>query len=191
MNVRNSYIGQAWLVIVLGLVFGVALAGVQVQLSPLVETNKLNETKGRIPSLVSGAWTSEKEVIAGYDVYCAKDKAGRLAGWVIRASGQGFADKIELLVGLDATAQTITGLYVLDQKETPGLGNKISEEKFRKPFAEGTLRTDRELKVTKGKAREPSGVPAVSGATISSESVCAIVNEAVGKVREQLAARAR
>ena len=51
-----------------------------------------------------------------------------------KAGGQGYADKIELLVGIDALTENITGLFILDQKETPGLGNKISDTGWRSQF---------------------------------------------------------
>ena len=52
---KNSYIAQAWLVIVLSLCFGVALAAVQTTLSPKIDANKLRDTIGQIPNLVPGA----------------------------------------------------------------------------------------------------------------------------------------
>ena len=44
---QNSYILQAWLVIILALFFGVSLAGIQSTLGPMIETNKKNETRER------------------------------------------------------------------------------------------------------------------------------------------------
>ena len=44
--------GQAWLVILLALLYGGALAGVQTRLSPKIAENKKNETYSVIPALV-------------------------------------------------------------------------------------------------------------------------------------------
>ncbi|MFH0952843.1 MAG: FMN-binding protein [Verrucomicrobiota bacterium] len=178
---KNSYIAQAWLVIVLSLGFGAALAGVQATLKPKIELNKLNDTISQIPKLVPGATGGQAEKIGDQAAFRATDAEGRHVGWVIPARGQGFADVLELLIGLDKDVQQITGLYVLDQKETPGLGNKIVEDVWRAQFAGKKLAT--ELVVTKAKPKQDQEVQAVTGATISSDSVVGIVNGAVAKFR--------
>lgn len=183
----TTYIKEAWLVILLGVAFGAALAGVQVGLSPIIEQNKLSESQAKVPSLVKGAVRGGKrETVNGQVVFAGLDADGKIVGWVVSGGGRGFADRIELLIGLDAKAERITGLYVLDQKETPGLGNKIENANFQQPFFAGTLQADKPVRATKV---TPAGneVKAVTGATISSESVCGIVNETIQKVREELA----
>jgi Na+-translocating ferredoxin:NAD+ oxidoreductase RnfG subunit len=144
---KDSNLFQAWLVLLLATVFGSALAGVQTKLGPVIEANKTRETLAKIPALVLGedqaaklshqkkslsitSRTIELErngIKKFYTVYDAAFEDGTLAGYVAKAAGQGYADKIELLLGLDADARTITGLFILDQKETPGLGNRIIE----------------------------------------------------------------
>jgi electron transport complex protein RnfG len=107
---------------------------------------------------------------------------------VVPAQGQGFADRIELLIGLDASATTITSLYVLDQKETPGLGDQITGEGFRDRFRGRSA--DVTLRVVKGEAEGGSEVTALTGATISSESVAAIVNDALANLKRPIRERA-
>ena len=109
-------------------------------------------------------------------------------GWVAKAAGQGYADKIELLVGLDSSAQALTGIFVLEQKETPGLGNKIVTNEWRSQFkGKGTAR---ELVVVKGGAKAPHEIDSITGATISSKTVSDIVNATVNDLRSSLAAKA-
>ncbi len=196
---RRSYLRQAWLVIVLALVYGGALAGVETALSARIAENKKRETYDVIPRLVPGAdKTKTEEVeIAPADgeprpVYRVFAADGTHLGWVVPAGGQGFADRIDLLVGLDANASTITGLYVLDQKETPGLGNLIaSEELFLDQFAGKSIEGGQSLVVVKGEpAKDSNQIKAVSGATISSESVTTIVNRAVAELKEPIRRRA-
>jgi len=187
---RGGYVSQGWLVLLLALCFGAALAGVQAALSARIEENKRNETYDQIPSLVPGADAAlTREVtLAGRTVYKAfagGAEAPRHAGWVIKGSGQGFADRIELLIGLDVSAERITGMYVLEQKETPGLGNKIADdETWRKQFADKSASAP--VTVTKA---SPKGneIGAVTGATVSSESVCRIINTAIAGFRRDLA----
>lgn len=204
---KNQYIVQAWLVLILALCFGGSLAGVQLTLGPIIETNKLNETIKRVPELILGtsrAQEMEKEgrsldvesLLLGvekhgrkifYNVYEAKSEGKRI-GWVVKASGQGYADKIQLLIGLDHPAETITGLFILEQKETPGLGNKIAADCWRNQFIDKNAR--RPLAVVRRGAKPNNGIDAITGATISSRAVTHIVNTAVSDVREPLSARA-
>jgi len=185
---KRNPIADAWLVLVLAMGFGASLAGVQAALKPRIEANKLSDTMSQVPLLVPQAQRGERMLVADAPVYRAVDAAGAPVGWVVPASGQGFADRIELLIGLDAAAARITGLYILDQKETPGLGDNITTERWRKQFAGKPA--DVALQVRKGPAEAPHEIEAITGATISSESVTAIVNAAVRRLREQLASGA-
>jgi electron transport complex protein RnfG len=143
----------------------------------------------QVPRLVPGA-VRGVEQMAGKDlVYRAVDDSGRTVGWVVPAMGPGFADTIELLVGLDLRGETITGMSVLAQKETPGLGDKIYRDtrwqaQFTGQSAGGPL------SVTKAAAAGRGEIAAISGATISSESVTDIVNAAVKDFRAKLASGA-
>lgn len=183
-----GYLRQAWLVILLGLAYGATLAGVQTTLGPRIADNKKKETYDKIPVLVKGAdkdKTIEMELEDTQGkmqrVYKTLDGEGNHNGWVIPAAGQGFADRIELLIGLNADASTITGMYVLDQKETPGLGNYITEPYFQDRFREKP--TDSLLVVVKADPKGDDQILALSGATISSESVCKIVNDTIAKIK--------
>ena len=183
---KNNYLVQAWLVLCLALCFGAALAGVEAMLADKIEANKHEETMRQIPSLVGGAVGHQRDEIGGRIVYRATDADGRQIGWVVPAHGQGFADTIELLIGLDAKAQRITGLYVLAQKETPGLGNKIIEPSWLEQFAGKP--TTAALAVKKTKPLGQSDILAVTGATISSDTVARIVNDTVADLKDELAA---
>ncbi|MGB2822580.1 MAG: FMN-binding protein [Phycisphaerae bacterium] len=199
---RSSYIGQAWLVLVLAISFGAALAGVELGLKRRIADNKRRFTIRKVPDVVPGADAKASDmdpiqvtVGAGkdetqYDVFRALDHEGGQIGWVVKAAGKGFADKIELLIGLDARAETITGVSILDHKETPGLGNKIeqigdkSNKGFLWQFRYHHPRADRPLAITtaspkKDEPGEANRIKAVTGATISSKSVCNIINEAL------------
>jgi len=192
---NSGYLRQAWLVILLALLYGGALAGVQTTLGPIIEENKRNETYEKIPELVLGPEKAtsvkveieEVEVVDANEkpqtVYRAKASDGATLGWVLPASGQGFADRIDLLVGLDAELATITGMFVLDQKETPNLGNYITDaEKFRNQFI--GLGSEKSIRVVKTDAVPARNeIRALTGATISSESVADIVNKAVANLK--------
>jgi electron transport complex protein RnfG len=187
---RGSIFGQAWLVLCLSMVFGAALSAVEVGLKPRIVENKRNETFGQIPSLVPGAsrQASTESEINGHTVIEARAEDGSRVGWVLPARGQGFAATIEVLIGLDLDAARITGIYVLDQKETPGLGDFITdEERFRKWYRDQP--TGEPLEVVKTEPNPGTGkIKALTGATISSDAVTDIVNLRVATFKAELAA---
>ncbi len=202
---QNNYLIQAWLVLLLAMVFGISLAGVQQKLGPMIEANKVNETLEKVPEVILGVKNAERLAKKGealiitprpikietagqkkvYPVFEARYSDLSLAGWVTKASGRGYADKIELLLGFNPDATHLTGLFILEQKETPGLGNKIIEKKWRDQFVKKS--TDRRLRVVKGGAKTPNDIDAITGATISSRSVVAIINKSAAELRERLA----
>ncbi len=202
---KKSSLVQAWLVLLLAVGFGVSMAGVQLTLGPKIEQNKKNETRERIPVLVLGKDLASKMAAqnqtleikprqvevksAGktkyYPLYETRYQ-GDLRGWVIKAKGQGYADTIELLLGLAPDLGTITGMFVLDQKETPGLGNKIITDVWREQFNQKP--TTIPLKAVKKGAAAPGEIDAITGATISSQSVTNLINTVIRDVRQALSA---
>lgn len=213
-SLRTSHLGQAWLVLVLAVAFGGTLAAVHTGLDERIEANKRNETLSRIPELVLGAQLdadarvtlredrilveqpgsadmeleAREQELAGHQVFRIADATdGTLLGWVARGAGQGYADQIEVLIGLDPQAGELTGLFVLSQKETPALGDGITRAEFRRRFVGAP--TGRPLEVTRSAIAaeaSPSQVLALTAATISSRSVCDIVNRTVDEVRQEI-----
>jgi electron transport complex protein RnfG len=210
---RRKLLREAWLILALAGAFGAALASVETGLSGRIEANKRAQTLSQVPALVLGAeLTRDAEIairdrrievrpaggeaqilevaereIAGRPVLEVRRAGAGVAGWVLRGADQGYADRIELLIGLSADGELIRGLYVLSQKETPALGDGITTPEFRQRFA--GRRTDRRLEVTRdeGRAAGPDGeILALTAATISSRSVCDIVNQTVAAVKPHL-----
>ncbi|PJC48823.1 MAG: hypothetical protein CO035_01435, partial [Candidatus Omnitrophica bacterium CG_4_9_14_0_2_um_filter_42_8] len=72
----------------------------------------------------------------------------------------GYSSVIETMVGMKKDG-TITGLRVISQNETPGLGIRIAEPSFIKQFIN---RNVSELELSK------NNIHAVAGATISSRA---------------------
>ena len=207
-HVKSNFFSQAWLVLLLAICFGALLAAMQITLGPTIEANKINETLEKVPEMVLGVARAQ-ELAAGqqavdvaplsvevgkagktvrYSVY--EDKTdGQLAGWVAKTAGQGYADKIEMLIGFDPQVDKITGIFVLDQKETPGLGNKIVTDEWRGQFV--SKATDQPLAAVKGKAKAGNEIDAITGATISSKAVTDIINTAVKDLRNPLIEKAK
>jgi electron transport complex protein RnfG len=188
---KNSYIGQASLVLMLAVIFGALLAGVQAGLAGRIDANKVGETMDQIPTLVPGAVASATEEVqmGEFLAYHAFDADGNELGWVIKAVGQGFAGPIEVLVGYNADATELTGVYVLSQNETPALGSNITQDYFLGEFTDPVRPTDVTLEAVKVPTDGAAGeIRAVTGATISSNAVCSILNGANEQFRTALIA---
>jgi len=191
---------QAWLVLLLAVSYGAALAAVQINLSGIIAANKLNESLAQVPALVPGPTTGKAASITAAPGHITVQKAGKTkvypafratvndqtAGWVIKSGGQGYADKIELLIGLDPEAETITGVFVIDQKETPGLGSKIISTDWRSQFT--GKKTHKPLTIAKSADQKDRAnrIDAITGATISSRAVTVIVNRTIADVKGRL-----
>lgn len=187
----TKYIKQGWLVLFLALGFGAALAGVNTTLDPRIKLNEKNATYEQVPKIVPGADFQKTEVVAK-NILQAHDENGKVVGWVITATGMGYADKIKALVGLNVDGSKITGIYVLDQKETPGLGNKITTIKWNSQFidqpADIPLSVHKRMTEAQKKLKDGK-IDAISGATISSKALAEkVVNPAVKKFRRALQA---
>lgn len=189
---KDNYLVQAWLILLMAALYSAVLILVQLGWGSRIERNRREATYSQIPNLVPNTdianvveKTLEKDgkMVVAYQCF---DKQENPTGWVLPASGQGFADTVDLLIGLDKEKQKLTGLVVINQKETPGLGNYIKEEDFRKQFI-GTA-ADQEITVVKGKDGSPdkNEIRALTGATISSQSVCDIVNSTLKTWRDEL-----
>jgi electron transport complex protein RnfG len=85
-------------------------------------------------------------------------------------SREGYGGNIKLMVGV-ASDGTVSGLQVLDQKETPGLGANIERDEFRSQFV-GLSIEDTQWKVRK----DGGDIDAITAATISSRAVTAAVD---------------
>lgn len=188
---KKNYIVDAWLVIFLALLYGVGLAAVQTTLGPRIVENQKNETYAQIPLLVPGSVSGEPVEVkpAGGDkivtVYRALDDQGATAGWVIPGATQGFGDQILFLIGTDASVSKITGFFVLSQKETPGLGDFITHDFFLKQFT--GLSAAEPITVSKTQA-SGNAIKALTGATISSNSVAGGINSTLAQVKPAIEA---
>lgn len=182
-----KFIEESWLILVLGIVFAVLLAGAQTTLAPQIAVNQTRALNEAIGQVVPNVAKTEVVEVPGYDrkVYRCLGADGKPVGWAVDALGLGFADKIRLVVGLTPDGAQVTGLKVIENVETPGLGNKVADD----PWAAQYRGLDAGRAITVQKHPPQAGaneIQAVTGATISSKAVTAIVNQALARVRPEL-----
>ena len=111
-------------------------------------------------------------------VYQAKS-GGYACGWCVSVTPNGYGGEIDLMVGISPEFK-VTGIKVVSNSETAGLGAKCTEESFSGQFAQKST----PLTVIKNGKPEEGEIVAITGATITSQAVADGVNEAVGAIKE-------
>ncbi len=114
-------------------------------------------------------------------VYIGLDEAGKPRGFAITAGEPGFADVINLIFGYEPETGKILGMKVLDEKETPGLGDKIEKDTAFVNGFKGPLSPIQGIKRTIKKT-DPHQVDMITGATISSRAVINTINHRLEKI---------
>ncbi|MHC1624366.1 MAG: RnfABCDGE type electron transport complex subunit G [Candidatus Methanospirareceae archaeon] len=126
----------------------------------MVEQEKINES---LSIIFPGASFTET------DGYYIATVSGEEIGYAFIASGRGYGGSIKTMVGMYKNG-TISGVNIISQSETPGLGTRIAEPDFTNQF--------RGKRVEDVRLRRDGGViDAITGATISSRAITDIVRE--------------
>jgi electron transport complex protein RnfG len=131
----------------------------------------------------------ELEFFEGYS------SPGQVVGYAFPGAAKGYSSVIRVMVGVD-TGGKVTGIEVLDEKETPGLGDKVdrvpssvnlwealagkagSAKKNRPPFLEQFVgKEESALEVVTGPTDQK--IQAITGATISSRAVTKAVRDSL------------
>jgi Na+-translocating ferredoxin:NAD+ oxidoreductase subunit G len=119
----------------------------------------------------------------GYDSleFFPAKKNGVLIGIAVKTkSSRGYNGDIRLMVGFNMQGQ-IQNISVLDHRETPGLGSKISSSSFIKQFL-GKNPDEMRLRVKK----DGGDVDAISGATITTRAYAEAVQLAYNTFKSSI-----
>jgi len=131
-------------------------------------TNNPNDDMYRLP-------TGEGDSL---DIYPAK-KDGNIVGYAVNTySKKGFSGNINLMAGFKSDG-TIINITVLEQKETPGLGTKMTEPAFKNQF------NDKQPAEFRMKVKKDGGsIDAITAATISSRAFCDAIQRAYNTLQK-------
>jgi electron transport complex protein RnfG len=184
----------------IGIVCALLIVFTYEQTLPIIEKNKKEALEKAIFKVVPGIsstrtfqLTNAHELIIadGKDekaklVFAGYNKQNELVGVALEGAGQGYADIIKVLYGYNVNTQKIIGFYVLETKETPGLGDKIEKDQhfldnFKALDAEltedGTALKNKIITVKNGAKVNPWEIDGITGATISSRAIGDLMGE--------------
>lgn len=191
-----NFLRVSWLVLICAFVFGLLLAGIFTSWQPRIDANRLAKLQRGIRSILTDADSIQVDTLQVQTggltepavIYAGFSATGQRVGYVFKAAGTGFQDKIELLVGVDSTLERYRGIAVLFAAETPGFGDAITDSAiFKGQFIGAPL--DPPLIVKKVGDRSKTDdheIISITGATITSDAVAGLINRRVAQLRARL-----
>lgn len=160
--------------------------------NPRIEAHRARQLRSAIGEVLGGPeryetrWIADGALVDGAapgldttsatPVYAGYDGGGRLLGFAVAGQKAGYQDVVRLIFGYDPDAGRILGMKVLESKETPGLGAKITSDSS---FIGEFRGVETPLVGVKDGGDAPGEVDMITGATISSEVVIEIINERI------------
>jgi electron transport complex protein RnfG len=143
---------------------------------------KLNAIKQVVPQFTNDPNSEMFRLPTGegdsLEIYPAKSD-GKVLGYAVNTSTiKGFSGKIFLMAGFRPDG-SIINISVLEQKETPGLGTKMTEAAFKNQFNDKNP-AQFELMVKK----DGGQVDAITAATISSRAFCDALRRAYNTLKK-------
>lgn len=168
-------------------VIGVISGGVLSQLSgwaaPKIAAHRKAETERAIFVVQPSGKTYGRVEGVDFELYKVFDDSTAQIGYAMVYEGNGFAGNMRVMAGFNNDVSKMVGVQILEQTETPGLGTKVTEEPFTKQFI--NLSTNPQVDYVKGvPPTKDNEIQAITGATISSKSVVAILNGGIMKLKE-------
>ncbi len=146
--------------------------------APKIQENRLKVLKKAISKVLPEYdHYDELQLNEEITLYIGKTATNETVGMAFKSKGNGFSPDLTMMVGILPDFSALTGIEILEQTETPGLGNKIEDADFKNQFPGILMGNNPTISVIKN--REPenqkTGIKAISGATISSKAVVSII----------------
>jgi len=176
-----------------GLFSGLIIIGIYLVTFDTIKANKARELKEAVFRVLPGVTQMsqlrlEKDKVVPYKgdpdeetLYAGFNESGEFVGYALTGAGPGFQDTIKVIYGYKPQSEMVIGMWILDSRETPGLGDKIYKDAaFVGNFDALSIKPTISV-VKKGTKTRNSEVDAITGATISSKAVVRIINIANDK----------
>jgi Na+-transporting NADH:ubiquinone oxidoreductase subunit C len=169
-------------VLVLGSILTAALVVVSYLTTPIIRKNEELATKSSILRALNipfqtatveevFATNAEQRQQDGTTYYVTKDKS-----IAFPYSGSGLWGPIEGIIAVKPDLQTLKGITIIRQEETPGLGSRITEAPYLAQF-EGKRFSGGLKLVQPGRSSADNEIDAITGATLTSDAFISILNQ--------------
>ncbi len=176
---KKEIIGGIFILTIITALSGYLLAQVYKITKPAIEKQKkIEEEKINKEIFPEAAEFVEKEK-NGIKYFSVLNSEKEEIGKVFTTSSLGYGGYIKIKVGIDKNGK-IKGIKILHHNETPGLGAKITEDRFLSQFKGKTVE---ELYLKKDKSE--GKIDAITGATISSRAVTDGVRKLLEKINKR------
>jgi electron transport complex protein RnfG len=155
--------------VIVYLIGGAILAAVYAKTSPIMYRNAVIEKERALKTLMPDADNIEKmgdwTVHEKHAEYFVAKKGNNIIGYVVQSFGKGYSSYINVLIAVDKDIK-VREIKILSHAETPGLGDEIEKDDFKKQFKGKGID---HIKLVKTETTEY--IQAISGVTISSRAV--------------------
>jgi len=179
----NSSARTVLVLAIIGMLSATLLSYTAQLTEPLIERNRQIALERALSGVLPEA-DSFRIVREDLSLYAGFDSSGQNVGYAFVGEGGGYQGIIRVMIGISPQWDKLTGLVVLENIETPGLGAKITSEDFLTQFR--GLQVDPQIEYVQNRAPErPNQIRAITGATISSRAVVKILNETISRIRQQ------
>jgi electron transport complex protein RnfG len=189
---------QIWLVLLLSLIFGAALAYTDQATKNRIADNRQQQIRELAQKATLGELVYDEKGLPQFKIELKKvdssdktfnayevlpiDGKGSRIGYAVIGEGIGW-DRLLVLIGLSPDLSKITGLEILECRETPGLGERAKTKDFRDQYHKSTATP---LELVKAAPTADNQVRALTGATITSDAVTSIVNATIAKAKKEI-----
>lgn len=200
--------GVTGILVLVSALAGLLIAGAAQVAGPIVAENQAKRMEAAVLNAVPGGVTSRNIAIldgqlavdpaagqGGEQFFGVYDAQGAMVGLAFEACGHAWHGPVRVIFGYDPQRQQITGLSILESRETPGLGEQIkTDPAFLENFKALDATVDPEtnapthpiVAVRHGAKTQPWEIDGVSGATVSSRAVATMLDETLHRLLPQV-----
>lgn len=182
-------------VLVLGCVSAGFLLGIKAYTQPIIDKyHEETVLRGAILDAAGVSYT-KKTMAEAFETNVRKVVSGETQyylspddNYIYPFKGQGLWGMIEGLVSLNPDLKTVEKVVIISQEETPGLGARITEQEFLDQFEKKVI-SPKLLLTKKKSAGRNDTIEAITGATMTTQSLVDMINDCTENFRTNVVIR--
>ncbi|NQV18964.1 MAG: FMN-binding protein [Armatimonadetes bacterium] len=173
-------------VLILGSILTFVLIGVNYYTKPIIEKNEAIKIKSRVMDAfgisyniddIEKVFSENVKIETENNVKYYFTENNEIS---FEITGNGLWGPITGILALKPDLETIKGITLIHQEETPGLGGRIAEKEYLSSFKDKKIIPKLEI-VSPGKAIKENEVDGITGATMTSKAFEELINNQAQK----------